>query len=289
MSYPSGPAFPPPAGPPVGYPPPGGPAVQFAPPELVRGGRLGGRHADPGHHPAEQAGARGGAPPARADHRAPAGGVPARRPHGSAARARLGDRRRPDLRPGRGRRTPDRLGGHRPDHLAARPRHHLRPRARGLGADGRHAVDELGHRRGDQARPGHRRDRHHRLPQPEDGGPVRRLHHASGQPAPAAGPVRAQRAVRPAAQDADRAVRARPRGRTDAAGQRGRAAVPDPAPPRAAGGGLGLPHPRRPRARPQRGAGLGAFDAPARRCATRCWPSRWWTGGRSSSPTSATC
>jgi hypothetical protein len=33
VSYPSGPAFPPPAGPPVGFPPPGGPPVQFAAPE----------------------------------------------------------------------------------------------------------------------------------------------------------------------------------------------------------------------------------------------------------------
>ena len=33
MSYPSGPAFPPPAGPPVNSPPPGRPAVRFAPPE----------------------------------------------------------------------------------------------------------------------------------------------------------------------------------------------------------------------------------------------------------------
>ena len=96
---------------------------------------------------------------------------------------------------------------------AARARHDGRPRARGVGPAGRDAVDELGYRGRHQARPRDRRHRDHRLPEPEDGGPVRRLHHAPRLAASAAGPVRPLRALRAAAQDADRAVRARPRDR----------------------------------------------------------------------------
>ena len=40
---------------------------------------------------------------------------------------------------------------------STRPRHHRRPRARGVGAAGRHPVHELGHRGRPQARPRHRR------------------------------------------------------------------------------------------------------------------------------------
>ena len=73
------------------------------------------------------------------------------------------------------------------------------------------------------------------------------------------------RPLRAAAQDADRAVRARPRHRADDAGGECRAAVPDPAAPRVAGSGVGLPDPGRSRAGPERRARVGALDAPARR------------------------
>ncbi len=69
-----------------------------------------------------------------------------------------------------------------------------------------------------------------------------------------------------AAADAHRAVRARPRHRADVAGRRVEQLSRTATAPRPAGGGVGLPHPRRPRARPERRAGVGA---PMRRLAVR--------------------
>ncbi|CAA9296871.1 MAG: hypothetical protein PA3071, partial [uncultured Friedmanniella sp.] len=227
--------------------------------------RVGAGRADAGDHPAEQARTGGGAAPAGAHHRAAPGGLPARRPPRPAARPGLGDQRRPRLHRRRGRRPQDRLGRHRPDDGAVRARHDVGPRARGVGPAGRDAVDELGDRGRHQARPRHRRHRHHRLPQPEDGRPVRGLRHAPGLAAPDAGPFRPLRALRPAPLHADRALRAGPRHRLDVPGRGHRAAVPDAAATGPAGRRLRLPHPGRPRARSERRARVGAFDAPAGR------------------------
>ena len=137
---------------------------------------------------------------------------------------------------GPGRRPQDRLGGHRADHrrrTSATPSPTASSRCWALldvtpsmnwGTEGVTKRDL-----------GHRGDRHHRLPQPEDGRPLRRLHHATGLAPPAAGPVGPVGPVRAAPQDAHGTVRPRPRDRADDAGRGGGATDPDPATARVCG------------------------------------------------------
>ena len=90
---------------------------------------------------------RAGAAPAGAHRDPPARRAAARRAPGPAARARQRARRQPRLRAGRGRRTPDGLGGHRAHDRAARARPGRRPGAGDLGAGRPVAEHGLRHRR----------------------------------------------------------------------------------------------------------------------------------------------